>query len=181
MLYTLNVHSEICQLLLIKTGGKAYQGIKMFLVRQEHLQVLETQIICVSIHTPVSISDLSLLGHTIICVCEHFFPQIKSKREACVQDQISESSMLACIPGNTDVFDGNHSFRGGCTPFFNVFLQTTSIITTKRHMGNLFPLKVHSLLSLEGVLAPLSNRYHLDILNSLCYPVNFSQFSLQHF
>lgn len=42
-----------------------------------------------------------------------------------------------------------HSFRGGRTPFFNVSLQTTSV-TTKRNMGNLFPLKLHSLLSLGG-------------------------------
>lgn len=61
----------------------------------------------VSIHRPVSISDLSLLGYIIICILEHFFsPQIKNKREACVQDQISESSVQASISGNTEVSVG---------------------------------------------------------------------------
>lgn len=64
---------------------------------------------------------------------------------------------------------------GGCTPFFNAFLQTAFITTTKRHVGNVSPLKVHSLLSSEQVLAALSNRYHLDIFNSLCCPQSHLQ------
>lgn len=50
-------------------------------------------------------------------------------------------------------------------PAFDAFLQNTWLTaTTEKHVGNLYPLSIHSLLSLEGVLAALSNRYHLDIL-----------------
>lgn len=141
-------------------------------MRYECLSVLETLLTCVSIHTPAFIPDLSLLGHTIICnVCKHFFPKIKKKRESFFQDKFSESSIQGCSLDiktclmKTLLQQRMHSL-------FNAFLQNTSTTTTttKRQCRQSVSFETGLTAELGGVLAALSNRYHLDIFNSSAAP-----------
>ena len=118
-------------------------------------------------HTPIS--DLSLLGHIIRNIHMIFLNQ-EQKRI-----MFPSSDFWKQHPGLY-----TRKYRSiWWKPFlqrrmhflFNAFLSNTSITSTKGHVGNLFPLRVQSLLSLQGVLAALGNGYHLGIFNSLyCAP-----------
>lgn len=123
--------------------------------------------LCLHPHTCLSLISAYLVIPSLVYVST-FFPKIKSKRDSCVQAQISENSIQACIPGNIEESHGSHSFRGGCTPFFSAFLQNTSTTTTKSHVGNLVSFESPLTAEHGGGPAAVSNRYHVDIFNSLC-------------
>lgn len=75
----------------------------MFPVSYEHLSGLETWLAWVSIHTPVSLVSLYLVTWPF-CTWEHFVDwSTFVLRESFLQGQISESSVRATAPGNTEI------------------------------------------------------------------------------
>lgn len=130
-----------------------------------------------STHLSLSLISVYLVIPSFVYVST-FFPKSRTKKEHVSKIRFLKAASRTVSQEIQKHLRETTPWRGGgggCTPFFNAFLQTAFITTTKRHVGNVSPLKVHSLLSSEQVLAALSNRYHLDIFNSLCCPQSHLQ------
>lgn len=96
------------------------------------------------IPTLTAVSDLNSFGQL-------FFPKSRAK-ENCVSKIRLRKATFRPVPQEMQKYVMKIIPLGEAAPLFHPFLQNTSITTTKRHMGNLFPLRVRSLPSLKGCL-----------------------------
>lgn len=129
-----------------------------------------------STHLPLSLIAVHLVTPSFVIYYEHFFPKIMSKRKSYFQGQISESNIQSYSPGNKEVSDEKKkkSFRGECNPSLMLFSKIFNNSNKKTCEQS---VSFERLLTAElgGVLPALSNRYHLDIFNSLCHPLSHLQ------